>query len=961
MLSYLKINAMTVFDEQVASRKLSLSNDMINRWAEVQDSVDTVVEKMENTINSQGAKIEDIHTDAALNQQIIDELKPEITGTLRTCGATEIFFVLDGEAVTSDERKEKAGVYLRNSNPDFYSTNNQDLLMERGVPAISKGWKISLDSYWTAGFDLSDETNPNNYFYTKPFEAARNSDNKDFRNFAYWGYGHPIDELDRGVLSYSVPLITSTGDVVGVIGVGVSEEYFANFTEYRELGEGGNGGYFLAKTIDGVHFEPVIFSGVAYNKNSFLNHTVEIKSSEDGMVNYLYLEKAQTSNICANVQYLQLYNNNTPFEEEKWALVGIQPESQLLETYNSAKMMLWILAIGGAIISCIGVFLTSRLVSKPLSHLMEELRKSDPHKPIHLQRLQIEEIDELINSIESLSGKVAESSSKISTIIQMTEAGIGVYEYRKKDQVVFCSRSMYEILHWNPVIDTNEYIDSALFLQRMKELQEKKQPGEDNLFELRMEDHSLKWVRLNRVEDAESIIGVVRDVTSLVLEKQKIEYERDYDTLTNLFNLRAFNEYAKEVAERADESEQVGALVMWDMDNLKFVNDMYGHHMGDVYIIALANCLKKYQSTNVMSARRSGDEFYTMFYGFDAKEQVQEILKQIWEEIQKTEILLPDGRPYKIRVSGGVAWYPENSVNLTELLQYADFAMYTVKHSRKGDLEDFDPALYREDWYLTQGQGDFNSLVDNRLVRYAAQPILLVEDGSVYGYEMLMRSKMNSFQSPADILKMAHAQSRLYDIEVMTWFEALKTYSQLMEYGFLEDKCKVFINSISSQILREDMLEVLEKNFSQLLPYVVCEFTEEEQGNKDIAQDKRAILHSWNALVAVDDYGCGYNSESTLLELQPDIVKIDMGIVRGIDVDENRQHLVENLIRYAHKRDIKVLGEGVETSGELKTLIHLGIDLVQGYYIAKPTFDGALPSEEVRQEAISYYRENMLY
>lgn len=958
VLSYLKTNAAAVFKEQVAGKGVSVSNEMINRWSNIQDGVEKVVADIEQTVQEQEAEISDIRTDAALNQKILDGLMNDIIGMLRASGSTEIFLVLNGNAVISGEKEDvKAGVYLRNNNPDFYSSDNQDLLFERGLPAISKDWQISLDSYWTAGFDFSNENDVNNFFFTKPFRAALASDNKDFENFAYWNYGYPINPLDHSILTYSVPLITSDGSVIGVMGIGISGEYYNNIINYRELGEGKNGAYFLARTTDGIHFEPVFFNGLAYNKNSFVENSLVIQRKAGEPAEYLYLEEEEESSICASVKYLQLYGNNTPFEEERWAVVGLIPEAQIFAAYNSAQVMLAVLALGGGIIGIFGVFWTSRRVTKSLRRLMEDLRKSDSHKPIHLQRLYVEEIDELINAIESLSARVAASSSKISTIIQMAESGIGVYEYLKEDKLVFCSRSLYEICGWEPVINTNEYIDSTLFLQRMETLEETFIPDEENLYELMMPDNSIKWLRLNKVEDDKSIIGVVTDVTAAVLEKQQIEYERDYDMLTNLYNLRAFDESLHHLFEKQQEKIRIGALIMWDLDNLKFVNDVYGHHMGDAYIIALADCLRKYQSSQVLSARRSGDEFYTFIFGFENKEEAEKVLKSIWEEVQQAEIALPDGQFCRVRVSAGVSWYPENATDFSLLFQYSDFAMYTVKHNHKGNIEYFDSATYHEDWYLAQGQGDFNTLLDNRLVRYAAQPIMAVRDGSIYGYEMLMRSDMDSFQTPADILRMARAQSRLYDIEVMTWFEALRAFAQLTEYGFLEKEKKVFINSVASQLLKRDMQEMLELKYGDYLPYVVCEFTEEEQGNSQITGDKLELMHRWKAQIAVDDYGCGYNSETILLAINPDIVKIDMEIVRGIDRDENRQQLVKNLVLYAKNRNIQVLGEGVETFEELQTLIELGVTLVQGYYIARPSFEGVPPTDKVRQEAAELWRQ----
>lgn len=958
VLSYLKINAVAVFEEQVSNQNLAVSGNMVNRWSNIQESVRTTVAGLERIVKEQNAEITDIHTDAALNQQILDGLMDELIGILRTCGATEVFLVLDGNAVEAEEKEDvKAGIYLRNNNPNFYSNDNQDLLFERGVPALSKKWKITLDSYWKAGFDFSDESDENNFFYVKPFHAAKESDNKDFENFAYWTYGYPVDRLDEGILTYSVPLITSDGTVIGVMGVGVSEEYFAQTIYFGRKADNGINAYFLGKTKDGVSFEPVIFSGFAYNKNTFLSQNVRITGGEDDLVDYLYREGEEDSGLVANVGYLQLYNNNTPFEEERWAIVGVSPESELLSVYNSARMMLAVLAVAGIAAGVFGGFFISRMVSRPLRRLMEDLRKSNTNHPIHLHRLNVEEVDELINAIESLSARVAASSSKISTIIQMAESGIGVFEYRRADQTVFCSRSLYEIFYWNPVIDTNEYIDSTLFRERMRVLEERRVPGEANLFVITAEDKETRWIRLNQVKNEESVIGVITDVTAAVLEKQQMEYERDYDTLTKIFNLRAFKAQVQKLSVRPADELRTGALIMWDMDNLKFVNDAYGHHMGDAYITAFADCLRKHQSAQVISARRSGDEFYTLLYGYAGREPINEVLGTMWEEIQKTEIKLPDGQPYKVRVSAGVAWYPENSTDFFQLFQYADFAMYTVKHSRKGDIVSFDPEAYHENWFLAQGHGDFNMLLDNRLVRYAAQPIMSVSDGSVYGYEMLMRSAMSSFQSPAEILKMAHAQSRLYDIEIMTWFESLKTFRRLAEQEAVEPGCMVFINSISSQIMHKDMLALLEQEYADYLPNIVCEFTEEEQGNPQILKDKMEILRRWEAKSALDDYGCGYNSQTVLLELKPDIVKIDMGIVRAIDRDENRRQLVSNLILYAHARNIKVLGEGVETAEELRTLIELGVDFVQGYYIGRPDFEGTPPSMAVREEAASLYRD----
>ncbi len=218
-----------------------------------------------------------------------------------------------------------------------------------------------------------------------------------------------------------------------------------------------------------------------------------------------------------------------------------------------------------------------------------------------------------------------------------------------------------------------------------------------------------------------------------------------------------------------------------------------------------------------------------------------------------------------------------------------------------------------------------------------------------------MRPNAELFKTPMDVLRMAHAQSKLYDIEVMTWFESMKTFVQLQEYGLLEPDCKVFINSIANQLLQPDMIRLFDLSFKPYLKEIVCEFTEEERYNLQLTQQKTQLMRHWGAMVAIDDYGCGYNGEAILLDVQPDIVKIDISIMRNIHQDPDRQGLVRNLVKYAHERNILVLGEGVECKEEMQACVELGIDLLQGFYVAVPTFDGVGPTDAVRAEIAQAY------
>lgn len=130
----------------------------------------------------------------------------------------------------------------------------------------------------------------------------------------------------------------------------------------------------------------------------------------------------------------------------------------------------------------------------------------------------------------------------------------------------------------------------------------------------------------------------------------------------------------------------------------------------------------------------------------------------------------------------------------------------------------------------------------------------------------------------------------------------------------------------------------------------MIELTENDDIDKQATSRKQRLVQYWNSCLALDDFDSGYNGDAVVLSVTPDFVKIDMSINRGIDEDENRQVLFENLIAYFKERHIKVIAEGVETRSEMKTLISLGADYMQGYYLGKPRYHPQGIEESTVQE-----------
>ena len=397
---------------------------------------------------------------------------------------------------------------------------------------------------------------------------------------------------------------------------------------------------------------------------------------------------------------------------------------------------------------------------------------------------------------------------------------------------------------------------------------------------------------------------------------------------------------------------KVAALIMLDLDNLKHINDTYGHDYGDEYIRCAANVLKKFIPYQSVIARMSGDEFYAFFYGYENKDQIRRIVEDLKETMKNAILPLPDNHLFRVRASGGIAWYPDDSTSYEQLIKYVDFAMYSAKNNIKGEFSEFDISSYHKEAYLLHNQNALNRLIEEELVEYYFQPIVNAADGTVFAYEALMRSKISAFKSPVEILALARSQSKLYQIERLTWFKSLEAFDE-KQADFAG--CKLFINSISNQILSDDDISLLEQQYLPYLKQVVVELTEEEKVNEKFTVKKQQCSQRWNAAIALDDFGTGYNGESVLLSLSPNYVKIDMSIVRGIDSDESRQKIFQNLVSYSHERGIKVIAEGIETHEEMVTLLQNGVDYMQGYYLGLPHIDPLPLIEERRKEILAVW------
>ncbi|MBQ5330816.1 MAG: EAL domain-containing protein [Oscillospiraceae bacterium] len=225
-------------------------------------------------------------------------------------------------------------------------------------------------------------------------------------------------------------------------------------------------------------------------------------------------------------------------------------------------------------------------------------------------------------------------------------------------------------------------------------------------------------------------------------------------------------------------------------------------------------------------------------------------------------------------------------------------------------------------------------ILDKNLLMYYFQPIVRTDNGEIYSYEALMRAVGIKDITPYHILKYAEISDRLFEVEQYSFINVME---YMLKNEELFGSRSVFINSLPNVHVKPEKELRIEELLDELRGRVVVEMTENSEFNDSELNDIKQKYKNLDVPIAIDDYGTGYSNISNLLRYTPDYVKIDRSLLSGIQNSPNKKHFVREIIDFCHDNGIMALAEGVETAEELRTVILLGADLVQGFYIAMPS------------------------
>ena len=912
---------------------------------QLSEQINTTAQQM---LENGAISLDTLDNSSEQSDALLVALAPQLLDTLRAKQVTGIFIMLNTHDLdTCEVGKKMPGIYLRDQDPDARpSERNSDLLLERASATVVKKLGIGTDKGWQPAFPYQGNTK-GGILRTVFQTAYKSGASLSAESYGRWTINsYCLAGDDRHAIAYSMPLILPDGTVYGVVGVELLTEYLKTKLPFTELDEDKAGTYFIATTTDALTdsvftLRKTVTSGEDLVAADAPLGVLNCRRGEDG--NWLELNGKRYYMV---LEQLQVYNRNAPFAGEKWYLAGTIEQSVLLAFSDRMRKVLLVTIVVTLVLSVLGSLLISARLASPIDHLYREVIDAQEKKTFpHLSRTAIREVDRFAETITELNKELVTNSTKFLRIMDMASVEIGGYELRTDTGSVFVTDNFFSLLGMPGI--TGKPLSVRRFEEVLKGIREKtpcaRTAEGDELLTIQQPD-GVRYIMLRSTIEGHAKIGLAEDVTATVLERKRIEHERDYDILTGLYNRQAFNRVCTELF-AAPERMGVAALMMMDLDNLKHINDTYGHDWGDQYIRRTGQCLRENTPAGTVCARLSGDEFLVLFHGYRSRDEVREKIDHLTNAMQQSVAMLPSGNALHISLSGGIAWYPDDGQDWETLKKYADFAMYQVKHSDKGRVEEFDIGVYNREAYAERTRREFRQLLSNAQVFYCFQPIFSARSGRVVAYEALMRSDLPTLRSPATIMKLAREQGALYEIERITFTKALETFDSLCRAGSVSEDAMLFVNSIASTCLSQADIDYIDSRWHELRRRMVIEITEEEAIDHEALEIKRSTPGA-SGMFALDDYGSGYSNENTLLELAPRFIKVDIAIIRGIDTSPDKQQILQNVVAYAHPRSMKIVAEGVETAAELRTVIELGADALQGYFLARPAIvPGAIAPE----------------
>ena len=416
----------------------------------------------------------------------------------------------------------------------------------------------------------------------------------------------------------------------------------------------------------------------------------------------------------------------------------------------------------------------------------------------------------------------------------------------------------------------------------------------------------------------------------LKLANKRLEHLATVDPLTSTFNRRGLQSFLTQELNRIQRAGTSIAVLLVDCDDFKFMNDRFGHASGDIILKKVADRIAASLRSSDCLGRVGGDEFLIILPDCRLGEAVL-VAEKIRLAVAGRPVM-NDPETINQRVSIGVAMLPYNVASLEEVLSLTRHGLHQSKHSGKNRVSISLGEAVTADQFGEQFSDVLEKMGSGEGLRVLLQPIVLLEDEMVVGYELLCRGPEGPFEKPTAMFHLASEYKMLTRVDL----QCLRSCIDVV--GGMGGRGQMHVNLFPSTLLNvttDDFLEMFPEKINK--PSFCIELSEQQFiGYQDELLERVVDLKEAGFLVAMDDVGGGYGTLDSIVLLEPDIVKIDKELIQGVASDDWKERVLRRLIRLTDALGVEVVAEGVEGRNDLHLLRDLGIGFGQGFLWAEP-------------------------
>lgn len=727
------------------------------------------------------------------------------------------------------------------------------------------------------------------------------------------------------VIVFAVP-ITEKNEVTGILYATYSADVLSLMTDKIKLKDNGST-FIINKNGDVIANDD---RKLVYSDENDL----DIIEGNPGLKKLVALEKKMTGGQTGTGEYYYngqyRYMGFCPIGDTGWSIAVTAPTNEVFAGLNTVFVLLFILILAGSLIIAIVISHSGSLKSDLKKQQVNSMRITDFTNLIALSfkrdgtilssnrhaediflyfnkfdENRIRNINEILTAVdqEKLLGTISNIELKNSS----SNLELALMRGDSRIMHVYCS-----------VISDNENHD---------------------VYELLGIDITDRVEQEYKLQDSFEELTLVYD--ELAATEEKIRQQAYKDPLTGLPNRIALYHEVKDLFSGSDEGCRC-ALLNLDLDDFKYINDSFGHNLGDLLLVDISRRLKEAFTENEIITRFEGDEFVIFIKDIGEMGGLKDKIEKVMGVFSEPFRIMDNN--FHISASCGISIYPDHAGSIEEMLKSSDVAMFRAKKDGKNKTVVFEREMNDEvSERISMENGLRLAIEKNEFLLYY-QPQVDLNTGKISGFEALIRWRdaERGMIPPLKFIYVAEETGLIVKIGQWVMETACCFIKELNDST--GGRFKISVNISVIQLMQTDFVQTVRTALQKtgLEPSLLeLEITESKLVEAlEMNLQKMNELRKLGVKLSIDDFGKGFSSLSYLKQLPVDTLKIDKCFVD--DIPENDNSMIESIIHIGHQRNLRIVAEGVEKQEQTEFLARYKCDMAQGYYYSMP-----LPGEEV--------------